>query len=179
MIASSNNQGAPVNTETPTALYLEDLHVGQRFVSGVYQMTEDRISEFASAFDPQPFHLDAAAAAASVFRGLAASGWHTAAVTMRLMVTGGLPLANGIIGLGGELAWPKPTRPGDELAVESEILAISPSRSKPEQAIVTVRSTTLNQHREPVYVFTAKVLVFSRTRTLGSDQKELDHGTQD
>jgi acyl dehydratase len=146
----------------PTTLYLEDLQVGQRFISGLYHMDENGIKAFAADFDPQPFHLDEAVARTSIFRGLSASGWHTAAVTMRLLVTGGLPLANGIIGLGGELAWPKPTRPGDTLRVESEILEILPSRSKPNQGVVKVRSTTLNQHGEPVYVFTAKVLVFKR-----------------
>jgi acyl dehydratase len=143
-------------------LYLEDLQVGQRFTSGTYLMDEGRIKAFAAEFDPQPFHLDEAAAQASVFRGLAASGWHTAAVAMRLLVTGGLPFANGIIGAGGEIAWPKPTRPGDTLRVESEILEIVPSRSKPNQAFVTVRMTTLNQNQEPVYIFTAKLLAFKR-----------------
>ena len=143
-------------------LYLEDLRVGQQFSSGSYHMDEAGIKAFATEFDPQPFHLDESAAEATIFRGLAASGWHTAAVAMRLMVTGGLPLANGIIGMGGEIAWPKPTRPGDTLRVESEIVQILPSRSRPNQGIVTVRSTTLNQNGEPVYVFTAKVLVFRR-----------------
>jgi acyl dehydratase len=143
-------------------LYLEDLHVGQRFVSGSYQMDEARIKEFAREFDPQPFHLDQAAAKASVFGGLAASGWHTAAVAMRLLVDGGLPFGNGIIGLGGDLAWPKPTRPGDTLHVESEILEIVLSRSKPNQAIVKVRSTTLNQDGEVVHSFTSKCLVLKR-----------------
>jgi len=96
-------------------LYLDDLHVGQRFKSGSYLMEAARIQEFAAEFDPQPFHLDQVAAEASVFKGLAASGWHTAAVAMRLLVDGGLPFANGIIGFGGEIAWPKPTRPGDAL----------------------------------------------------------------
>ena len=149
-------------SERPTALYLEDLHVGQRFTSGSYHMDENRIKAFAAEFDPQPFHLDEAVAQTSVFSGLSASGWHTAAVAMRLLVTGGLPLGNGIIGLGGELAWPRPTRPGDTLRVESEIQEILPSRSKPNQGVVKVRSSTLNQHGEPVYVFTAKVLVFKR-----------------
>lgn len=149
--------------ETPSGLYLEDLFVGQRFTSGSFHMDGACVEAFAREFDPQPFHLDAAAAQASIFRGLAASGWHTAAVAMRLLVAGGLPLANGIIGLGGELAWPKPTRPGDTLRVESEVLEVLPSRSKPNQGIVKVRSTTLNQDGEPVYVFTAKVLVFKRT----------------
>jgi acyl dehydratase len=143
-------------------LHLEDLHVGQRFTSGTHLMEESRIKAFAAEFDPQPFHLDETAAQASVFRGLAASGWHTAAVAMRLLVTGGLPFASGIIGVGGEMAWPRPTRPNDTLRVESEILEIVPSRSKPQQGIVTVRSTMLNQRSEPVYVFTAKILVFRR-----------------
>src|SRR6516225_10733747 len=102
-------------SEKPIALYLEDLHVGQRFTSGSYDMDENRIKAFAAEFDPQPFHLDEAVAKTSVFNGLSASGWHTAAVAMRLLVTGALPLGNGIIGLGGELAWPRPTRPGDIL----------------------------------------------------------------
>jgi acyl dehydratase len=152
----------PRANQTDGHLYLEDLHVGQRFTSGSYLMEKARLEEFAAEFDPQPFHLDESAAEKSLFHGLAASGWHTAAATMRLLVTGGLPFATGIIGLGGEVAWPRPTRPGDTLRVESEILAISPSRSKPNQGIVTVRSTTLNQDREPVYLFTAKVLVFRR-----------------
>jgi acyl dehydratase len=143
-------------------LYLEDLHVGQRFTSTTYRMDVKRIKAFAAEFDPQPFHLDETAAQGTVFGGLSASGWHTAAVAMRLLVTGGLPLGNGIIGLGGELAWPKPTRPGDTLRVESEITEIMPSRSKPNQAIVKVKSTTLNQDGEAVHTFAAKVLVFKR-----------------
>jgi acyl dehydratase len=144
-------------------LYLDDLHVGQRFNSGSYVMEAARIKEFAAEFDPQPFHLEEAAAEASVFKGLAASGWHTAAAAMRLLVTGGLPLASGIVGLGGEIAWPKPTRPGDTLHVESEIVEITPSRSKPHQGIVTVRGTMFNQNQEAVYVLTAKLLVPRRT----------------
>ncbi|MGP0073265.1 MAG: MaoC family dehydratase [Bryobacteraceae bacterium] len=140
-------------------LYLDDLEVGRRFTSGTYVMESARIKEFAAEFDPQPFHLDEAAAQASIFKGLAASGWHTAAVAMRLLVRDGLPFAAGIIGLGGEIAWPRPTRPGDVLRVESEIVEINPSRSKPNQGIVTVRSTMLNQNGEAVYVFSAKILV--------------------
>jgi acyl dehydratase len=143
-------------------LYLDDLHVGQRFTSGSYVMEAAWIKEFAAEFDPQPFHLDETAAEASIFKGLAASGWHTAAVAMRLLVTGGLPFASGIIGLGGEIAWPRPTRPGDTLHVESEIVEITPSRSKPQRGIVTVRSTMLNQSGEPVYLLTAKLLALRR-----------------
>ena len=152
----SEMQQAPQRKEQ---LYLDDLHVGQRFTSGVYLIEEARIKEFAAEFDPQPFHLDESAAQASIFKGLAASGWHTAAVAMRLLVTGGLPFANGIVGLGGEIAWPRPTRPGDILHVESEIIEITPSRSKPDQGIVTVRSTTLNQRGEAVYLLNAKLLL--------------------
>jgi len=143
-------------------LYLEDLQVGQRFNSGEYQMTAARMRAFAAEFDPQPFHLDEAAGESSIFKGLAASGWHTAAVSMRLLVTSGLPLASGIIGVGGEIAWPRPTRAGDILTVESEIVEIRPSRSKPNQGIVTVRNTTRNQRGEEVQIFTAKLLVFRR-----------------
>lgn len=144
-------------------LYLEDVSVGQRFKSAKYQITEEQIKNFAAQFDPQPFHLDHAAAQGSVFRGLAASGWHTASITMRLIVSGGVPFATGTVGLGGEIEWPRPTRPGDVLHVESEIVEIIPSRSKPNQGIVRVRNTTLNQNGEPVQIFTAKVLLFRRT----------------
>src|ERR1700730_6401539 len=143
-------------------LYLDDLRVGQRFTSGTYLIEEARIKAFAAEFEPQPFHLYESAAQASIFKGLAASGWHTAAAAMRLLVDGGLPFAHGLIGLGGEIAWPRPTRPGDTLRVESEIVEIRPSRSKPQQGIVTVRSTMLNQAGEAVYVLTAKLLVLRR-----------------
>jgi acyl dehydratase len=144
-------------------LYLDDLQVGQRFTSGSYIIEEAQIKAFAAEFDPQPFHLDETAAQASIFKGLAASGWHTAAVAMRLLVDGGLPFAHGIVGVGGEIAWPRPTRPGDTLHVESEIVEIRPSRSKPQQGIVTVRSTMLNQSGEAVYLLTARLLVLRRS----------------
>ena len=143
-------------------LYLEDFYVGQKFRSGEYEMTEQTIKAFAAEFDPQAFHLDEAAAKASVFRGIAASGWHTAAVTMRLLVTSGLPFATGLIGLGGEISWPRPTRPGDIVHVESEVVEIRPSRSKPNQGIVTVRNVLKNQYGEELQIFTGKVLSFRR-----------------
>src|ERR1700722_13505750 len=96
-------------------LFLDDLHVGQRFPSTLQVVRADQIKRFAAEFDPQPFPLDEDAAANSLFAGLAASGWHTAALTMRLLVTGGVPIAGGIVGAGGEIAWPRPTRPGGEL----------------------------------------------------------------
>src|ERR1700722_16891227 len=143
-------------------LYLDDLKVGQRFSSGTYLMDGERMKAFAAEFDPQPFHLDEEAARKSKVHGLAGSGWNKAAETMRLLVTGGLPLAGGLVGFCGELTWPRPTRPGDLLRVESEIVQISPSRSKPNQAVVTVRSVTLNQRGEEVQVVMPKLLVFKR-----------------
>ena len=125
-------------------------------------MDPERMKAFAAEFDPQRFHLSEEAAQQSIFKGLAASGWHTAAATMRLMVLGELKLTGGLVGLGGEIEWLRPTRPGDTLRVESEILEIVPSRSKPDQGTVKVRITTLNQRGEPVQVFTEKLLVFKR-----------------
>ena len=143
-------------------LYLEDLRVGQRFTSGRYEMDAQRMKEFAAEFDPQPFHLDEEAGAQSLFKGLAASGWHTAAATMRLLVEGELALAEGIVGVGGEINWPRPTRAGDTLQVESEVLEIIPSRSKPQQGMVKIRNTTVNQNGDVLQVFTASVVVFKR-----------------
>jgi acyl dehydratase len=139
--------------------YLDDLHVGQRFSSGSYVLDEAQIKRFATEFDPQPFHLDDAAPKKTLFGGLAASGWHTAAVAMRLLVQGGLPIAGVIISSGGELSWLKPTRPGDTLSVVSKIIEISPSRSQPNRGSVRVRSEMRNQHGEIVQTFTARLVV--------------------
>ena len=140
-------------------LYLDDLHLGLRFTSRTYVIDEAQIKAFARQFDPQPFHLDDEAAKHTMFAGLAASGWHTAAITMRLLVESGLPLAGGIIGAEGKLTWPKPTRPGDTLQVESEIVAITPSRSRADRGTATVRSLTRNQKNEVVQDLTAKLVV--------------------
>jgi len=140
-------------------LYLDDLSVGQRFTSGTLTVTEADIKAFAAQYDPQPFHLDDAAARQTLFGGLAASGWHTAALSMRLLVEGGAPLAGGIIGGGGEISWPKPTRPGDVLHVEAEVLEITPSRSKPDRGMVVMRNETKNQNGEAVQVTTMKLVV--------------------
>jgi acyl dehydratase len=140
-------------------LYFDDLYVGQRFVSSIHSLDIDQIRAFASDFDPQPFHLDEDAAKATMFKGLAASGWHTAAITMRLLVTSGLPLAGGLIGAGAEIDWPKPTWPGDVLRVESEVVALTPSRSRPDRGMASVRSVTRNQHGDEVQVFTGKLVV--------------------
>lgn len=140
-------------------LFLDDLVVGRRFFSGTHQLDEAQIKEFAAAYDPQPFHLDDTAAKATLFGGLAASGWHTAAITTKLLLQGGAPIAGGLIGAGGELNWLKPVRPGDVLRVAVEVLKVVPSRSKPHQGIVTLRCETLNQHDETVQVFTNKLVV--------------------
>jgi acyl dehydratase len=143
-------------------LYLEDFAVGQRFVTGEHLMTVEEIKAFAAEFDPQPFHLDEEAAKSSFFGGLAASGWHTASVSMRLMVDGGAKTAGGQIGAGMELTWPQPTRPGDILHVEIEVLEITPSRSRPDRGIVLMRNETKNQRGEVVQRAMAKVLAFRR-----------------
>lgn len=140
-------------------LYLDDIHAGQRFASGTYAVDEAQIKAFARQFDPQPFHLDDATAKGTLFGGLAASGWHTAAITMRLLVDGGAPIAGGIVGAGGEVSWPQPTRPGDTLQVHSEVLEVTPSRSRPDRGMVTVRSETRNQRGEVVQILTAKLVV--------------------
>src|SRR6266576_1897986 len=105
------------NKSALNEFFLEELGVGQRFSSGSHMIDEAQIKAFAAQFDPQPFHLDDEAAKATLFGGLAASGWHTAAITMKLLVASGLPLRGGIIGSGGEINWPKPTWPGDTLTV--------------------------------------------------------------
>src|ERR1700738_2554774 len=146
-------------------LYLGDLQIGQRFTSGTHVVDEEQIKAFARQFDPQPFHLDNEAAKDTLFSGLAASGWHTAAITMRLLVESGLPLRGGIIGTGGEVSWPRPTRPGDTLTVFSEIEEITPSRSRPERGLIRVRSETRNQENEVVQVLIAKLIVPKRQPT--------------
>ena len=140
-------------------LFLDDLQVGQRFVSGTHRIDAEQIRAFAEQFDPQPFHLDAEAAKATLFEGLVASGWHTAAITMRLLVESGLPIAGGIIGAGAEITWPSPARPGDVLQVESEVLELRPSRSRPDRGIATIRSETRNQRGDTVPVLVAKLVV--------------------
>ena len=142
-------------------LYLDDLHVGQRFTSAPHSLDADQIKAFAAEFDPQPFHLSDGGAAGTIFGTLAASGWHTMAITMRLLVES-VPLAAGLIGASTEVAWPKPTRPGMTLKVFSEIVDIRPSQSKPNMAIVTMRSETRDQDGEVVLIFTARMPVFKR-----------------
>jgi acyl dehydratase len=143
--------------------YLEDFAPGQTFGSGRMRIDADRIKSFAAEFDPQPFHVDETAATDSIFRGLAASGWHTAAITMRLLVESDIKPAGGIVGAGfDELRWPRPVRPGDELRVESEVLEVRVSKSRPDQGVIKVRTTTLNGNNEPVQVSVGNLIVRRR-----------------
>lgn len=143
--------------------FLEDFFVGQTFSSGRARMEKERIQSFAAEFDPQPFHLDEDAARDTLFQGLAASGWHTAAITMRLLVESDIKPAGGIIGAGfDELRWPRPVRVGDELHVEIVVLELRPSRSRTNQGLVKVKTTTLNQDGEAVQVAIANLVVLRR-----------------
>ncbi len=140
--------------------YLEDFAPGQKYNSGSSRVESADIKAFASQYDPQPFHLDEDAAAGTFFGGLAASGWHTAALTMRLLVEGEMNPAGGIIGAGfDEFRWPRPVRPGDTLRVESEILEVRESKSRPQQGMIKVRTTTFNQDGEAVQVFVGNLIV--------------------
>ena len=141
-------------------IYLEDLSPGLVFKAGPVEVTEAEIIEFASRYDPQPFHVDPEAAKQNpIFRGLAASGWHTAAMTMRMVVDAMRDFAGGTIGGGGDLQWTRPVRPGDRLRLEIEVLEVAPSRTKPERGSALMRNTTFNQHDEPVQVFTVRTVV--------------------
>ncbi len=144
--------------------WFDDLRVGQRFETGAHTITEEQIKAFAAAFDPQPFHLDDALARNTLFGALAASGWHTAAITMRLMVDKGIP-AGGLIGTHCELAWPRPTRPGDTLHVTSEVIELTPSRSRNDRGTAVMRNETHNQDGEVVQTLIAKMVVFRRPGT--------------
>ncbi len=141
-------------------IFLEDLVVGQRFTAGPTQVTAEAIKGFAAEYDPQPFHLDEDAAATHpVFAGLAASGWHTAAMAMKMTVQALGHFGWGVVGGGGDLQWVRPVRPGDTLRLSAEVLEIAPSKTKPDRGSVLVRNAVLNQRDEEVQVFTVRLLV--------------------
>jgi acyl dehydratase len=146
-------------------LYFEDIAPGQKFRSPSLRIEADAIIAFAAEFDPQPFHLDDSAAQGSIFKGLAASGWHTAAVTMKLCLASDFRPVSGILGVGGELTWLQPVRPGDELRVEIDVLETRPSRSRPNQGLVKLRIVTLNRAGEPVQTFAPTLFVDRRPDT--------------
>src|SRR5260370_16564308 len=138
--------------------YFDDLKVGDRFKSEPLEVTEKQVIEFAHKFDPQMFHLTRKSAERTIFKGLVASGWHTGAMTMRLFVQT-LNFAEGAIGLGvDDLRWPNAVRPGDVLKVETEILELRPSRSKPNYGIIRLRNVTTNQRGEIVQTMTANAI---------------------
>lgn len=149
------------------SLYYEDLHVGQIFPSGTATMDRDRLVAFAQEFDPQPGHLDEEQARSSLFGTLVASGWHTGSLTMRLQIEaffGHFP--GGALGAQiDNLAWRKPVQPGDNLHVTVEVLEMRPSRSRPDRGVLTICTTTLNQHDDPVMEMTAAVMVPRRPTT--------------
>lgn len=150
-----------------SGMYLEDFTVGDRFSGGAIAVTTETIKAFAREYDPQSFHTDEEAAKGTFFRGLAASGWHTAAMTMRLLTEFGPHVAGGLIGGSCEVAWPQPTRAGDVLHVECEILSMTPSRSRPERGMVLMRSETKNQHGEVLQILTARLVVPRRNGAVG------------
>jgi len=144
-------------------LYLEDFAVGQKHLTGRLRVDAEAIKAFAAQFDPQPFHLHDEGARESLFGDLAASGWHTAALTMRLLVDSDMKPAGGIIGTRAEeLKWPRPVRAGDELHVEVEVLEVRPSRSRPGEGYVKCRTITINQDGQPVQVLVMNLLVQGR-----------------
>jgi acyl dehydratase len=143
--------------------FLEDLAPGQVFTSDARAVVDaGAIKRFAGEFDPQPFHLDEASARPTFFKKLVASGWHTTAVTMQLLVRT-LPLSHGIIGSGvDELRWPRPVKPGDTLRVHCEVIEVTPSKLDPSRGTVRMRMTTLNQHDQPVQTMIANLVAFRR-----------------
>ncbi len=148
--------------DSPKQLYLDDFKVGAVFTSDTLNISTEQIIEFARQFDPQPFHTDEQAAKDTFFQGLAASGWHTASLTMSLLVRSGFPCAGALVGLGADVKWPIPTRPGDSLHVETEVLEIKALRSKPDKGIITLRCSTINQNNEAVQIMVTKVLIPKR-----------------
>ncbi|MCC6718388.1 MAG: MaoC family dehydratase [Acetobacteraceae bacterium] len=144
-----------------TTLYFEDLSLGMAWRSATTTVTEADIIGFARDFDPQPFHTDPVAAASHrLFRGLAASGWHTAALTMRLFASGTTSIAGGIIGNGiDELRWPRPVRPGDTLAVTSEVVELRPPEPRRGVGWARIRNTTANQNGEVVQTMIASLSI--------------------
>jgi acyl dehydratase len=142
--------------------YFDDLKKGDRFRSEPLKVTEKQIIEFAHKFDPQMCHLSRKTAKRTLFEGLIASGWHTAAMTMRLFVQT-LNFAEGAIGLGVDgLRWPNAVRPDDVLTIETEILKLRPSRSKPGYGIIRLRNVTTNQSGEIVQTMLASAMVQRR-----------------
>ena len=150
------------------AQYYDDIQVGDRFESQSYKMTIGEIRDFANKFDPQPFHLDEEAARASIFGGLVASGWHTAAVTMRLLISSN-PFAGGLVGSAVEVRWERPTRPGDDISVFTEVIERRPHRSRTDRGVVVIRAETRNSDGEVLQSLISRFLIERRPVGLASD----------
>lgn len=145
-------------------LYFEDFEIGQEYVSDTYEMTKEEIIEFAKQFDPQIFHIDEEAAKNTFFGGLAASGWHTASISMKLQVESEMKVAGGMIGAGVEVSWPMPTRAGHILQVTSKVIDIKPINSRPSHGFVTMQSETKNQFGEILQKQVAKLFVVKKNQ---------------
>ena len=146
-------------------IFLEDLEVGRLFTAGPLTVTRDEIFEFARRYDPQPFHTDPEAAAKHpVFQGLAASGWHTGAIMMSLVVQAAGDLGWGVVGGGGDLQWRLPVRPGDSLRLEIEVKEVTPSRSRPDRGTVVCENRLINQDGAVVTTFTPRLVVPTRPK---------------
>lgn len=152
------------------ALYYDDVQVGDRFESQSYKMAIGEIRDFANKFDPQPFHLDEEAARESIFGGLVASGWHTAAVTMRLLISSN-PFAGGLVGSAVEIRWEQPTRPGDEISVFTEVIGKNPHRSRLDRGVVVIRAETRNSDCEVLQRLVSRFLIERRPIGLGSNAR--------
>ncbi len=145
-------------------LWLDDLAAGMTFRSDTYEVTAAEVVDFATRYDPQAFHLDDAQARGTFFDGLAASGWHTAAITMRLLATSGVPLATGVIGADISIKWPTATRPGDLLHLEITVDEITLSNSRPDRGNIVFSYDTINQHGECRQRTTARIIAWRRPR---------------
>lgn len=143
--------------------YFEDVKVGDRFHTGEHEMSVEEITAFGRQYDPQPFHTDLGAAAGTLFGRLVASGWHTAAVSMRLMVLSDMQLDGGVIGQGVEaLRWPRPVLPGDKLRVIMEVAELRPVPHRPDRGTIRLHCRTLNQHGKIVQDMTASLVIARR-----------------
>ena len=152
------------NSPMTDYLYMEDCQIGQKFTAGPVTMTEADIIAYARQFDPQDFHTDPEKAKDTMFQGLAASGWHTASVTMRLILMAVPPMKGGMVGRQVEkMGWPRPVRPGDQLSLECEIVEMRPSSKDPSRGIARTRNTTRNQDGKVVMEMDTVIFIPRRT----------------
>jgi len=155
----------PATTTANNLLYFEDIHIGQQFITDGYSVDAEHIKNFAKQFDPQPFHLDEQLARQTIFKGLVASGWHTAAISMKLIVESiGVRFAGGIIGKQCQISWPSPTYPNDSLHVECEVESIESAINRPHWGIVKLRCHTFNQNKQIVQILVAEIIIHRKNQ---------------